>query len=77
MNTLFMVIKVYYLKCKKVNSDFTFYIWANNDNINEWCISEKPCGFKEYEKVVELFNLIRNKTTSIVDVEVVSDINHK
>ncbi len=56
---------MYCLKCKKTSNDNWFYIWANENNLNEWCISKKPCDFKDYDTVFELFSLLNNKSNNI------------
>ena len=56
---------MYCLKCKKTNNDNWFYIWANENDINEWCISKNPCNFKNHDTVFELFSKLNDKPINI------------
>lgn len=56
---------MYCLKCKKTSNDNWFYIWANEYDINEWCISKNPCNFKNYDTVFELFSKLNDKPNNI------------
>lgn len=49
---------MYYLKCKRIDRDGYYYIWANQEKLNEWCISITPCYFQDYETAHMLYELV-------------------
>lgn len=64
---------MFYLKCQKEEATDTFYIWANDNNLYEWCISEVPCFFQDYTIVENLLNMVKDSSNSLKNIFIVEE----
>ena len=65
---------MFYLKCQKEETTDTFYIWANYNNFNEWCVSEVPCFFKDYATVAKLINIVKESSNNLKNIFVMEEL---
>ena len=64
------MIYVFYLKCNRKGSDEIFYLWANSDNLKEWCISSVPCYFKDYGIANKLLEIVLKNKGKLTNLEI-------
>ena len=65
---------MFYLKCQKEEAAETFYIWANDKNLNEWCVSEVPYFFQDYTTVVKLQNVVKESSNNLKNIFVMEEL---
>ena len=63
---------MYYLKCKRMDRDTSYYIWANQKNLNEWCISITPSYFQDYKTAHMLYELVSNKRGILSELKILN-----
>lgn len=64
---------MFYLKCQKEEATDTLCIWANDNNLNEWCVSEVPCFFEDYSTVVKLLNIVKESSNNLKNIFIVEE----
>ncbi len=64
---------MFYLKCQKEKNTDIFYIWADDNNLNEWCVSHVPCFFKDYTTAVTLMNMVTLHSTNLKNICIIEE----
>ena len=64
---------MFYLKCNREDSDEIFYLWANSDNLNEWCISSVPCFFEDYDVANKLLKMVSQNKGKLTNLEILKN----
>lgn len=64
---------MYYLRFDHNNNEK--YIWANSDNLDEWCVSNFPCGFTRLDDVQQLYNNVLETNIDPQFLSIIKDEN--
>lgn len=64
---------MFYLKCQKGKENDIYYIWANENNLNEWCLSKYPCSFNDFTTIITLKNIIEESSNNLTNIVVVQN----
>lgn len=61
------------LRCQKYKENGIYYIWANKDNLREWCLSEVPCLFENYTEIITLKNIIEESSSDLKNIVIIQN----
>lgn len=64
---------MFYLKCQKRKENDIYYIWANKNDLSEWCLSEVPCLFEDFTAIVTLKNIIEESSGILKNIVIVQN----
>lgn len=64
---------MFYLTCQKGKENDICYIWANENNLNEWCLSEFPCLFNDFDTTITLKNIVEESSCNLKNIVVVQN----
>lgn len=52
------------LKCQKETPENSvYYIWANKNDLTEWCVSKYPCLFEDFKQIATLKSIVEEKSS--------------
>lgn len=59
---------MFYLKCQKGTENAVGYIWANKNDLSEWCLSEVPCLFEDFMVIATLKNIVEESSKNLRNI---------
>lgn len=45
-----------------------YYIWANKNDLKEWCVSEAPCLFEDFTQIATLKSIIEETSSNLKNI---------
>lgn len=61
---------MFYLKCqKKTLENSVLYIWANKNDLTEWCVSKYPCLFEDFKQIATLKSIVEETSSLKMTIE--------
>ena len=57
------------LKCQKETPENSvYYIWANKNDLKEWCLSETLCLFEDFTQIASLKSIIEETSSTLKNI---------